>query len=300
MDGVIEYPAQTAALLKPYTDADGNPTDNYGDLYYDAATLGAFTTEMDAAGWQVHAHAIGDGAVRAALDGYQIARGANGNKGNRHTIAHLQLVHPNDYPRFAELNVVPCMQLQWATRNVWTMEALLPYIGEKRHARMYPAHSLLQAGAALSGGSDWPVDPLFPWNQVQSAIDRVGLYGEGAPLGADEGISRRRSLLMHTRGTAYQLHAEESTGTVEVGKQADLVMLDRDITTCPVSEIKDAIPQLTMVGGNMTFDLSTTTGRSTRRSMESAAAAKQLVGRIRHDQFGGRHEGCPCTSGGGH
>lgn len=300
MDGVIEYPAQTAALLKPYTNPDGTPTDNYGDLYVDGPTLGEFTRVFDSAGWQVHAHAIGDGAVRAALDGFEVAREANGNHRKRHTIAHLQLVHPDDYSRFAELNVVPCMQLQWATRNVWTMDALLPFIGEKRHARMYPAHSLLAAGAPLSGGSDWPVDPLYPWNQVQSAIDRVGLYGEGDPLGADEGISRIRSLRMHTRGTAYQLHQERQTGTVEVGKLADLVMLDRDVASCPVAEIKDAVPQLTMVGGEATFDITTSAGRASRRALEAALATNAATGRIRHDQLGGRHAGCPCTTAGRH
>ncbi|HVQ88858.1 MAG TPA: amidohydrolase, partial [Actinomycetes bacterium] len=202
MDGVIEYPAQTAALLKPYL-VDGQPGDNYGELYVDGTTLGAMTTAFDGAGWQVHAHAIGDAAVRAALDGYEIAINHNGQRGNRHTIAHLQLVHPHDYPRFAKLDVIPDMQLQWATRNVWTMEALLPYIGPERHARMYPARSLLDAGAALAGGSDWPVDPLYPWNQVQSAIDRFGLYGEGSPLNPDQGISRVQSLRMHSSGTAY-------------------------------------------------------------------------------------------------
>ncbi|MGB2838820.1 MAG: amidohydrolase [Actinomycetes bacterium] len=304
MDGVIEYPAQTAALLRPYTDADGKPTDNYGELYVDAATFGAFSTVMDKAGWQVHAHAIGDRAVRTALDGYEMARKANGRTGNRHTIAHLQLVHPNDYPRFAKLGVIPDMQLQWASRNVWTMEALLPFIGAKRHARMYPANSLLEAGARLAGGSDWPVDPLYPWNQVETAIDRTGLYGEGAPLNPWEGITRRQSLHMHTRGTAYQLHQEKSTGTLKVGKQADLVLLDIDISTCPVSEIKNAVPQLTLLGGDATFDLSTQAGRTVARSMQSAAAAKKLVtqgqGRLRHDQLGGRHAGCPCTAGGGH
>ena len=252
----------------------------------------------------MHTHAIGDGAVRAALDGFEIARNANGNKRKRHTIAHLQLVHPKDYSRFAELNVVPDMQLQWATRNVWTMEALKPFIGRKRWERMYPAKSMLDAGAPLAGGSDWPVDPLYPWNQVQTAIDRLGLYGEGAPLGAHEGISRRQSLRMHTRGTAYQLHQQKRTGTVEVGKFADLVVLDRDVTTIPVSEIKDAVPQLTLVGGKATFDISTSTGRKTVRSMTSAAAAKKIVsegqGRLRHDEFGGRHKGCPCTAGGDH
>ena len=296
MDGVIEYPAQTAALLKPYLDADGNPTDNYGDLYVDAETIGKFTQVFDAAGWQVHTHAIGDGGVRTALDGFEIARKANGNKRSRHTIAHLQLVHPDDYSRFAELNVVPTMQLQWATRNVWTMEALLPFIGEKRHDRMYPAKSMLDAGAPLAGGSDWPVDPLYPWNQVQTAIDRMGLYGEESPLGIHEAISRRASLRMHTRGTAYQLHQDKETGTVEVGKLADLVMLDRDVTTIPVSEIKDAVPQLTLVGGEATFDIRTSSGRSARRALDAAMATKGAVGRVRHDHLGGRHAGCPCTT----
>ena len=295
MDGVIEYPAQTAALLKPYLDENGVPTTNYGDLYADAASLGEFVRVFDKAGWRVHCHAIGDGAVRAALDGYEIARKANGNRSTRHTIAHLQLVHPSDYSRFAELNVVPDMQLQWATRNVWTMDALKPFIGQKRWERMYPAKSMLDAGAPLAGGSDWPVDPLYPWNQVQTAIDRMGLYGEGAPLGLHEAISRRQSLRMHTRGTAYQLHQEKQTGTVEVGKYADLVMLDRDVTTIPVSEIKDVVPQLTLVGGEATFDITTSTGKKARRALDASLATRSATGRIRHDQLG-RHSGCPCTT----
>ena len=302
MDGVIEYPAQTAALVKPYLDADGNPTDHYGDLYVDAATMGEFVRVFDKAGWQVHAHAIGDGAVRAALDGYEVARNANGKRDNRHTIAHLELVHPRDYARFAELNVIPSFQLQWATRNVWTLEALQPFIGDKRHARLYPAKSMLDAGAALAGGSDWPVDPLYPWNQVQTAIDRIGLYGEdGLALNAAEGISRRASLRMHTLGTAYQLHQEKRTGTVEVGKLADLVMLDRDVTTILVSEIKDVVPQLTMVGGEATFDITTSAGKKARRALEASVATKAATGRIRHDQLRGlnRHNGCPCTTAGG-
>jgi hypothetical protein len=155
---------------------------------------------------------------------------------------------------------------------------------------------MLDAGAPLAGGSDWPVDQLYPWNQVQSAIDRMGLYGEGKPLGIHEAISRRASLRMHTRGTAYQLHQEKRTGTVEVGRLADLVVLDRDVATIPVSEIKDAVPQLTLVGGEPTFDITTTAGRRTRRSLDAALASRVAVGRVRHDHFGGRHAGCPCTT----
>ena len=298
MDGVIEYPAQTAALLEPYLDENGDATSNFGDLYADAETFGRFATKLDKAGWQVHAHAIGDAAVRAALDGYQAARNANGNRGNRHTIAHLQLVHPDDYSRFAELDVIPDMQLHWATRNVWTEEALAPFIGPERHARLYPAKSLLDAGAPLAGGSDWPVDPLYPWNQVQSAIDRFGIYGEDEPLYAEQGISRRQSLRMHTRGTAYQLHQLKRTGTLEAGKQADLVVLDRDITRCPVSEINQAVPQLTLLGGQATFDIATATGRTASRKLQKAAGAG--VTRQWSHGLTSRHEGCPCTQGGRH
>ena len=126
------------------------------------------------------------------------------------------------------------MQLQWATRNVWTMEALKPFIGAGALGAHVPGeqHAAMRV-PALPVARDWPVDPLYPWNQVQSAIDRIGLYGEGKPLGIHEAISRRQSLRMHTRGTAYQLHQEKSTGTVEVGKLADLVMLDRDVATLP-------------------------------------------------------------------
>ena len=299
MDGVIEFPAQTAALLEPYLSDDGTPTDQFGELYVDGPTLGALTRAFDRAGWQMHAHAIGDAAVRAALDGYQIGTAGHRRRGrNRHTVAHLQLVHPDDYGRFAELGVIADMQLQWATRNIWTMESLAPYIGPERHARMYPANSLRMAGALLAGGSDWPVDPLYPWNQVQSAIDRMGLYGEGEPLYPEQGIPRVHALRMHTAGTAFQLRQESMTGTVEAGKQADLVVLDRDVTTCPVSEIKDAVPQLTLVGGAPVFDAGTDADRRTLRRAEAAASAATLAGRTGHgDLAAGRHQGCPCSPG---
>jgi len=295
MDGVMEYPAQTAALIDPYLDADGNPTDNHGDLYIDGPTMGALVTAFDAANWQVHAHAIGDLAVRTALDGYQAARRANGRRDNRHSIAHLQLVHPRDYPRFAQLGVVADMQLQWASVNVYTMEALEPFIGAARHKRLYPARSLQRAGAAMAGGSDWPVDALLPWNQVETAINRIGLYGEGGPLNAAEGLTRAMSLRMHTLGTAFQMHQERQTGTLRAGKQADLVVLDRDITTGPVTEIRDAQPVLTLKGGEATFDASSAAGRQVRRRAEKAAATQAaVVSKGTHD-FADRHGRCPCS-----
>jgi predicted amidohydrolase YtcJ len=207
LDGVMEFPAQTAAMLSPYLDEDGKPTDNYGDLYVKGPAFGKLAVELDRRDWQLHAHAIGDRAVRVALDGYAQARKTNGNSGLRHTISHLELVHPSDYGRFAQFGVVACMQLQWAIRNVFTLAALRPYIGKERFRRLYPAASLARAGAVLSGGSDWPVDPLRPFTQISTAVDRTGPGNDRPPLGRDEALTRAQSLRMHTRGSAYQLHS---------------------------------------------------------------------------------------------
>ncbi|MFZ0322901.1 MAG: amidohydrolase, partial [Actinomycetes bacterium] len=222
LDGVMEYPAQTASLLQPYLDGDGQPTDNYGSLYVDNPTLAKLVTEFDRAGWQVHFHAIGDRAVRTGLDAFAAARKANGVTNGRHTIAHLQLIDPADYSRFAKLGVVPVWQLQWACDDYWTGPALQPYIGDARHARLYPAHSVQVTGSRMAGGSDWPVDPLSPWNQVATAVDRIGMGGlpesgaggTGQPLDPDQALSLSTSLRLHTAGSAYQLHQDKTTGTL--------------------------------------------------------------------------------------
>jgi predicted amidohydrolase YtcJ len=288
-DGVIEFPAQTAALLAPYLDADGNPTDNLGDLYLEGPAMDAVVTALDAAAWQVHIHAIGDRAVRVALDGFAAARAANGDSDLRHTIAHLQLVHPDDYLRFAETASVASMQLQWATRNSFTLDALRPYIGEERWARMYPARSLQQAGAFLAGGSDWPVDPLNPFNQIETAITRVGGYAsEPEPLGADQAIDRFDVLRMHTAASAFQIHGDDSV-TLEVGKRADLVVLDRDITTSPEDEIKATTVRYTLINGEVVHDAESSSATAT------TAGFGRPRGRRLHE---GLHRHAACCGGG--
>ncbi|WP_237307532.1 amidohydrolase [Streptomyces alboflavus] len=279
LDGVIEYPAQTAALLKPYLDKDGRPTDHRGDLYVTAADLGRLTAALNAEGWQLHAHAIGDRAVRTALDGYAYALRRTGRRDVRNTVAHLQLVDPADLPRFAELGAVACMQLQWATRNAWTVDTLLPYLGADRHRWLYPARSLQAHGAHLSGGSDWPVDPLQVWNQVRTAVDRRGTdaEGEGDLYRAKEGISRTSSLLTHTLGSARQLRMAHLTGTVECGKQADLVLLDRDVTRCPVAEISGAEVRLTLSGGTVVHDGESPSGRAAAARVTRAAGRPRVT-----------------------
>jgi predicted amidohydrolase YtcJ len=137
-DGVMEYPAQTAALLSPHLDAEGKPTKADRELYFDPQKL-------DAACLTVRIHAIGDRAVRASLDAFSAARSANGNRDNRHQIAHLQLVDPADFPRFKELGVIADMQLDWAKREPATEAPLEPYLGPDRYRYLYPA------GPACSG-----------------------------------------------------------------------------------------------------------------------------------------------------
>ncbi|MFD8007948.1 amidohydrolase [Streptomyces mirabilis] len=232
LDGVMEFPAQTAALLTPYLDAEGRPTDHRGELYVSDRDYRALVRALDADGWQMHAHAIGDRAVRTALNAYETVTRA-GRRSRRHTIAHLELVHPDDYQR------------------------------------LYPARSLARAGARLAGGSDWPVDPLLPFTQIATAIDRSNPEDNEPPLNAAEGLTRPQSLVMHTAGAAHQLH-DDSSGTVRPGQRADLVVLDRDITRVPVKDIRAGGVRYTLISGRVVHDSQSQTGRA------RAAAAQRM------------------------
>jgi predicted amidohydrolase YtcJ len=186
-DGVMEYPAQTAALLSPYLDKNGKPTKHSGELYFDPQRFASLVTKLDAAGLAVHIHAIGDRAVRASLDAFAAARAANGDKDNRHQIAHLQLVDPADFPRFKELGVMADMQLEWAKREPATEGPLEPYLGPERYRYLYPASSLHKAGATIIGGSDWDISSYNPFRAFQIAVTRAGGKGR-RPLNIDERI----------------------------------------------------------------------------------------------------------------
>ena len=184
-------------------------------------------------------HAIGDRAVRSALDGFEAALAANGATDNRHTITHLELVDPADFPRFAKLGVLASMQMQWAERDSYTVDRLRDYLGPKRYRNVYPSGSLRRAGALLCGGSDWPVDPLLPFRQIEMAVNRTAdeVYaGDPEPLFSGQGISLRASLAMHTRTRAFQLHQEGLSGRLVPGLAADLVVADRDLLKVAAGE----------------------------------------------------------------
>jgi predicted amidohydrolase YtcJ len=258
-DGVIEHPTQTAALLTPYRVNKGTKRHprwvagkSRGPTYFRQAVANRGIAALDAAGWQVHIHAIGDRAVRSALDAFRRARGNGGD--NRHTITHLELVNPRDFRRFEALGVLASMQLHWAERDSYTVDALKPYIGPRRWRYTYPAGSLARAGARLCGGSDWPVDPLLPFRQIEIAVNRTAdeVYeGYPKPLFAQEGLSLRASLAMHTRNSAYQLHQENLTGQIRQGFAADLIVLDRDLLRVPLKRVSKTKVDLTMVGGRV-------------------------------------------------
>jgi predicted amidohydrolase YtcJ len=260
-DGVIEYPTQTAALLKPYRVNTGTedhprwePGDSRGPTYFEPEIANPGVTALDAAGWQVHVHAIGDRAVRTALDAFEHAGAQNGATDGRHTIAHVELAHPDDLPRFGELGVLACMQLQWAELDSYTVDYLKPYIGAKRWRYLYPSGTIAGQGGTVTGGSDWPVDPLYPFRQIEMAVNRTGdeIYPSyPGPLHAEEKLRRRQSIRMHTQGSAYQLHQETQTGSIAEGMLADVIVVDRDIQEVPLKDVSTTEVLMTMVGGDV-------------------------------------------------
>ena len=192
--------------------------------------------------------------MRSALDAFEAVRKRGGKTDNRHTITHLELIDPSDFRRFDGLGVLASMQLHWAERDSYTVDALKPYIGRRRWRWVYPAGSLARAGATLCGGSDWPVDPLLPFRQVEMAVNRTAdeVYeGYPKPLWSSEGLSLRASIAMHTRHSAFQLHQNRTTGQIREGFAADLIVLDRDILDTRQKRVSNTNVDLTMVGGRI-------------------------------------------------
>ena len=251
-DGVMEYPAQTAALLAPYLDANGKPTKTRGDLYFDPERFAHLVQKLDAAGLAVHVHAIGDHAVRASLDAFAAARKANGDRDNRHQIAHLQLVDPVDFPRFKELGVIADMQLEWAKREPATEGPLEPYLGPDRYRYLYPAGSLHAAGAMIIGGSDWDISSYNPFRAFQTAVTRAGGKGQ-KPLDIDERIPLTTAVDAYTINAAYAMKRDATTGSLEVGKRADLVVVDRDIFSVDPFIIGDTKVLATYLDGRLIY-----------------------------------------------
>lgn len=238
-DGVAEN--FTAAMLEPYHDGHGHFTDNSGISFVEPAILDEAVPALDALGFQVHFHAIGDRAVRECLDAVEHALARNGRRDNRHHIAHIQVVHPEDIPRFRSLGVAANMQSLWATLEPQMVELTLPFLGEPRSAWQYPFGDLLRSGAVLAAGSDWSVSSPNPLAAIHTAVNRKAApgYEEGEydAFLPEQAIDLATSLTAYTAGSAWVNHLDAETGTVEVGKLADLAVLDRDPFAGPADEI---------------------------------------------------------------
>ena len=256
-DGIIEN--FTGATLTPYLDVHGHETENSGLSMVDPEALRGFVTELDARGFQVHVHALADRAVREALDAIQAARRANGPNDLRHHLAHLQIVHPDDVPRFRELGVVANAQALWAAHEDQMDELTIPFIGPERAGWQYPFASLIGAGAVLAMGSDWSVSTPDPLDQIHVAVNRVMpadyAYGNDnrEVFLPDERIDLPTALGAFTMGSAFVNHLETQTGSIEVGKYADLAVVDRNLFDLRVEEIGDATVDLTYVEGDRVF-----------------------------------------------
>ena len=252
-DGVAE--SFTAGMIEPYLDSCGCQTANRGLSHVDAAQLREYVTLLDAAGFQVHLHAIGDRAVRESLDAIEAALAANGATGHRHHIAHLQVMHRRDIPRFAALGVTANVQALWAAHEPQMDELTIPFIGPERAARQYLFGDLLRSGARLAAGSDWAVSSANPLRAIHVAVNRTlpGSAGAAAePLLPGQSLSLAEALAAYTAGSAYVNHLDE-TGAIEVGRLADLVVLDRDPFGGPPDEIADTAVELTYVAGEQVY-----------------------------------------------
>lgn len=254
-DGVAEN--FTAAMLEPYGDGHGHHTDNSGISFVAPEILNEAVPQLDALGFQVHFHAIGDRAVRECLDAVEHAIARNGRGDGRHHIAHIQVVHPDDIPRFRALGVAANMQSLWATLEPQMVDLTLPFLGAPRDAWQYPFGDLLRSGAVLAAGSDWSVSSPNPLAAIHTAVNRQAApgYEEGdyEPFLPEQAIDLATSLTAYTAGSAWVNHLDQTTGTIEVSKYADLAVLDRDPFDGPADQIGATRVLQTFVEGARVF-----------------------------------------------
>jgi hypothetical protein len=265
LDGVITAPASTGAMLAPYFSLQGAPANPHWapgpsrgpDVYFPAPILSALLIEAAGAGFEPHMHADGDRAVHEGLDGIAAMRRQFPDRDIRAAIAHDEIVDPADFPRYKQLNVIPVLSFQWEKQAPDTMEGARDYLGPARFKYMEPAGFLSAAGARIAYGSDWPVDPLDEWFAL-----KVGVTRRNAPqpdhkyagrLGEDPGLSRHEVLRAITMNSSYELHQDRLTGSLEVGKLADVIVLDRNFFDIPEDEIADIKVLQTVVGGRVVY-----------------------------------------------
>jgi predicted amidohydrolase YtcJ len=264
LDGVIAAPALTGAMVEPYrrnAGSESRPDWVAGSsrgpaVYFPAAALDSALLALGRAGIDPHLHADGDGAVRAALDAIATLRAALPGADIRPAIAHDEIVAPADYPRFAQLGAIPVLSFQWEKPAGDTL-GLRDYFGPERMKILEPAGLLAAAGARIAFGSDWPVDALDEWFALKVGVTRTNAPDAPAEyrgrLGEDPGLTRTSVLRAATIDAAYELHEDAVTGSLETGKFADLIVLDRNPLTVPAEDIAGTQVLETVVGGKLVY-----------------------------------------------
>ncbi len=247
-DGVLEN--YTAAMLEPYLEGGGTT----GIPMVEPELLKQVVTQLDAEGFQVHFHAIGDAAIRQALDAVETALSANGELGHRHHISHLQVIHPDDIPRFGELSVVANFQPLWARLDAYIKDLNIPAIGEERTGWMYPIQSIMDAGGMVAFGSDWSVSTANPFYEMETAVTRMDVDDYSvAPFIPEQAIDITAAIDAFTINAAFVNHHENDTGSIETGKFADLIVLDQNLIDIDPKSISDTTVLLTLFQGEVVY-----------------------------------------------
>lgn len=252
VDGVAEN--YTAAMIEPYRDAHGHDTHNHGISFVDPELMREAVVKLDAAGMQVHFHALGDRAVRDALDAVGAARAANGSSDGRHHLAHLQVVAESDVARFVEVDAVANMQMLWAAHEEQLDVLTLPFLQPGAETRQYPFGDLERAGVKLAGGSDWPVSSADPLAAIATAVTRVVPGSDAPPLGGPEQrLDLATALAAYTSGSAHVNHRDHDTGYVREGYLANLVVIEPNPFALADEELHAARVTSTWVEGEPVY-----------------------------------------------
>ena len=250
VDGVAT--SYSAAMLEPYADREADGVS--GTPLIPRAEMIDLVARLDALGFQMHFHSIGDAATRYSLDAIEAARAQNGERDSRHHLSHIMVWAPADFDRMAELDVIANFQALWAYRDTHYDEITYIRMGEERSKYIYPINSLNKRGTTLAFGSDWYVTSANPLLAIEVAITRQAPNGLGAePLLPEEAIDLATAIKAATLGAAYGNFLDQETGSIEVGKLADLIVIDKNLFDIPARDISEASVMLTLFEGESVF-----------------------------------------------